>query len=107
MDRVRREAWAGAHRQAKSQPKRKPGRPAKGETAPKRTQAKTVKNLRYALLKNPEHLSENQQAQLQFLTKANPTLYRASLLFLKTLNAVALDARIQRLDAGSFVVYNK
>lgn len=39
-----------------------------------------MKNLRYALLKNPEHLSENQQAQLQFLTKANPTLYRAYLL---------------------------
>ena len=38
------------------------------------------KNLRYALLKNPERLSENQQAQLQFLTKANPTLYRAYLL---------------------------
>ena len=42
--------------------------------------AKTVKNLRYALLKNPEHLSVNQQAQLQFLTKANPKLYRAYLL---------------------------
>jgi len=39
-----------------------------------------VKNLRYALLKNPEHLSENHQAQLQFLTKANHMLYRAYLL---------------------------
>ncbi len=37
-------------------------------------------NLRYVLLKNPEHLSENQQAQLLFLTKANPKLYRAYLL---------------------------
>lgn len=75
LDQVRREAWA-----EKNQPKRKPGRPAKGETAPEKKQAKTVKNLRYALLKNPEHLSENQQAQLQFLTKANPMLYRAYLL---------------------------
>ena len=80
LDQVRREAWAEAHRQAKSQPKRKPGRPAKGETPPEKKQAKTMKNLRYALLKNPEHLSENQQAQLQFLTKANPSLYRAYLL---------------------------
>ena len=80
LDQVRREAWAEAHRQAKNQPKRKPGRPAKGEPASDKKQAKTVKNLRNALLKNPEHLSENQKAQLQFLTKANPTLYRAYLL---------------------------
>lgn len=80
LDQVRREAWAEAHRQAKSQPKRKPGRPAKGELKPESKQAGKVKNLRYALLKNPEHLSENQQAQLQFLTKADPKLYRAYLL---------------------------
>lgn len=43
-------------------------------------QAKTVENIRYALLKNPEHLSEKQQAQRQFLTKANPKLYRAYIL---------------------------
>ena len=80
LDQVRREAWSQAHRQAKTQPKRKPGRPAKGETAPEKQQANLVKNIRYALLKNPENLSENQQAQLQFLTRANPKLYRAYLL---------------------------
>ena len=80
LDQVRREAWSEARQQAKTLPKRKPGRPVKGETAPEKKQAKTVKNLRYALLKNPEHLSVNQQAQLQFLTKANPKLYRAYLL---------------------------
>ena len=80
LNQVRREAWSEAHRQNKKQPKRKPGRPAKGESMPKKNTAKTVKNLRYVLLKNPEHLSENQQAQLQFLTKANPKLYRAYLL---------------------------
>lgn len=36
--------------------------------------------MRYALLKNPENLSEKQEAQLDFLTKANPRLYRAYLL---------------------------
>ncbi|MGF0008458.1 transposase [Intestinimonas massiliensis (ex Afouda et al. 2020)] len=39
-----------------------------------------MKNLRYVLLKNPEHLSENQRAQLQFLTEANPRLYRVYLI---------------------------
>ena len=39
-----------------------------------------MKNLRCALRKNPGHLSENQQAQLQFLTKTNPKLYRDYLL---------------------------
>lgn len=80
LDQVRREAWSEAHRQAKNQPRRKSDRPAKGKNASKEKRAKAVKNLRYALLKNPEHLSENQQTQLQFLTKANPTLYRAYLL---------------------------
>lgn len=79
LDQVRREAWSEARRQDNSQPRRKPGRPAKGEPVQKK-QAKAAKNIRYALLKNPEHLSENQQAQLQFLTKANPKLYRAYLL---------------------------
>lgn len=80
LDQVRREARSEARQQAKTLPKRKPGRPAKGEAAPEKNQAKSVKNLRYVLLKNPEHLSENQQAQLQFLTRANPMLYRAYLL---------------------------
>lgn len=80
LDQVRRQAWSEAHRQAKALPKRKPGRPPKGESQPEKVQAEALKNLRYALLKNPEHLSENQQAQLQFLTTANPKLYRAYLL---------------------------
>ena len=45
LDQVRREAWTEAHRQAESQPKRKPGRPAKGEPASDKKQAKTVKSL--------------------------------------------------------------
>ena len=41
---------------------------------PEKKPAKAVKNLRYALLNNPENLSENQQAQLEFLTQENPRL---------------------------------
>ena len=81
LDKVRRQAWAEAHETAKTAPKRGRGRPAKGEeAAPEKSLAKGIKNLRYALLKNPEHLSANQQAQLDFLTKANSRLYRAYLL---------------------------
>lgn len=53
LDQVRREAWSEAHRQAKGLPKRRPGRPAKGEFS---SEKKRAKNLRYALLKNPENL---------------------------------------------------
>lgn len=88
-----------AHRVAQAAPGRCVGRPAKGETAnPHQTQAKAVKNLRYALLKNPEHLSENQQAQLQFLTAANPRLYRAYLL--KENLRLALKASADEITAA-------
>ena len=91
LDKERRKAWAEAHQVAKESPKRSKGRPAKGETAnTEKKQATSVKNLRYVLLKNPENLSENQQAQLKFLTEANPRLYRAYLL--KEASRLALKA---------------
>ena len=81
LDQVRREAWADAHRQAKAAPKRGKGRPAKGDAVnPEKAKAKNLKNSRYALLKNPENLSDAQKTQLGFLAKANPKLYRAYLL---------------------------
>jgi len=81
LDNQRRKAWAEARQTAREARKRSKGRPARGETVnSEKKQATAVKNLRYALLKNPEHLSENQQAQLKFLTAANPRLYRAYLL---------------------------
>lgn len=81
LDKERRKAWSAAYQTAKSAPKRGKGRPANGEVVnPEKEQAKSVKNMRYALLKNPENLSEKQKAQLNFLTKANPRLYRAYLL---------------------------
>ena len=81
LDMVRRQVWAEAHKTAKLAPKRGRGRPTKSEVqTTEKDLAKGIKNSRYALLKNPEHLSENQQSQLEFLTKANPSLYRAYLL---------------------------
>ena len=41
---------------------------------------KAIKKSKYALLKNPDNLSEKQQEQISFLMKAAPVLYRAYLL---------------------------
>ena len=81
LDEERRKVWSELNREAKNAPKREKGRPAKDEKVnPEKEKAKSVKRIRYALLKNPEDLTENQQSQLEFLTNANPKLYRAYLL---------------------------
>ena len=41
---------------------------------------KDLKGSRFALGKAPEHLTEKQQAQLEFIAKADKRLYRAYLL---------------------------
>jgi transposase len=76
LDEVRREVW----RQAR----------AAGQTRPVRARATTVrasaggaadlKRARYALWKNPENLTGNQQAKLAWIAKTHPYLYRAWLL---------------------------
>lgn len=67
LDKLRRKAWSGA----KSVDNKE------GASAKTKHQPKTNK---YALLKNPENLTANQQDQLELLEKANPVLYRAYLL---------------------------
>src|SRR5699024_9326609 len=42
--------------------------------------AKALKGARYALWKNPENLSDNQQAKLDWIAKTDPKLHRAYLL---------------------------
>ena len=69
LDEVRREAWNTA-RGAVFQ--RRAGR-ATGA-------AKDLKGARYALWKNPEDLTLKQAAQLEWIVKTNPRLYRAYLL---------------------------
>ncbi len=74
LDEVRRDLW----RQARKTPgpKRGPGRPSKtGPVAPE--PAKTVKNARWALLKNPERLTEYQRARLEQISVDSPVLHRA------------------------------
>jgi transposase len=69
LDEVRRQAWNTA-RGAITQ--RRAGR-ATG-------QAKALKHARYALWKNPENLTEKQQAKLAWIAKTDPRLHRAYLL---------------------------
>lgn len=69
LDELRRQAWNEA-RGAVNQ--RKAGR-ATGD-------AKKLKGARYALWKNPENLTANQEAKLAWVAKTNPTLHRGYLL---------------------------
>lgn len=81
LDEVRRGAWNDARALARSEPKRGRGRPP--ADAPPRLgseRAKGLKRARYSLWKNPENLSENQQAKLAWIAATDPRLYRAYLL---------------------------
>lgn len=81
LDKVRRSLWSETHFEAKKASKRGKGRPKKGEAVnPEKKEAAWIKNYRYALLKNPENLTERQKEQLGFLVNANQRLYRAYLL---------------------------
>jgi transposase len=80
LDEVRRDAWREARREASSGKKRKPGRPKKGEERALKDKTAEIKGSRYALLKNPESLTENQEATVEMIAISNPRLYRAYLL---------------------------
>jgi transposase len=64
LDVVRRQVWNSA-------------RGGKGRTT---EESKALKRARYSLWKNPENLTEKQQAKLAWIAKSNPLLYRAYLL---------------------------
>lgn len=80
LDNIRKEAWGRAYRAEKqvkeSQSKRGRGRPKKGEEK-KPSAASKVKGIKYALLKNPEDLTETQSAKLEIIARADTTLFRA------------------------------
>lgn len=89
LDEVRRQAWNTA-RGAVTQ--RRAGR-ATGH-------AKALKGARYALWKNPENLTENQQAKLAWVAKTDPRLHRAYLLKegLRTIFQLDLEDAVEALD---------
>lgn len=73
LDDVRREAWNDARRAGHT---RGNGRGRRDATGP----ARAIARSRYALWKNPENLTEHQQAKLAWIAKTDPRLYRAYLL---------------------------
>jgi transposase len=83
LDLVRREVWNTARRA--------------GQTA----LARGLKDCRFALWKNPEHLTANQRNKLAFIQKTNGKLYRAYLLKeqLRQVFAPGGEERIMLLDA--------
>ena len=81
LDEVRRGAWNDARALARAEPKRPAGRPrSDAPPRPGSERAKALKGARYSLWKNPENLTENQQAKLAWIAVTNPRLYRAYLL---------------------------
>ena len=81
LDEVRRQAWNDARAVARNEGRRGRGRPrADAPARPGHERAQTLKHARYALWKNPENLTDRQQAKLAWVAKTDPRLHRAYLL---------------------------
>lgn len=87
LDEVRKQAWRDARVQEKAlkkaAPKRGRGRPKKGEKLAGKDAAraaKAVKGSRFALLKNPESLTEGQKLSLERIAREDGRLYRAYMM---------------------------
>ena len=76
LDEVRREAWNAARGDVRAHRSRR----AHGKDVHATGHAKTVKDSRFALWKNPENLTTRQRAKLAWIAKAEPRLHRAYLL---------------------------
>lgn len=68
---------------------------------PKPSEAKVVKGTKYALLKNPEDLTESQQAKLEIIARADGVLFRAYRLKedLRSIFKMNIDEAITALDS--------
>lgn len=101
LDEVRRGAWNDARALARQEPKRGRGRPrADAPPRPASELAKGYKGARYALWKNPENLTDNQQIKLAWIATTDPKLYRAYLLKegLRTIFTMDHEAAVEALD---------
>lgn len=74
MDELRKEVWREARQEKKNQPKRKRGRPRKGEEV--KETAKHGKSYKYALGKNPKNLTEHQRSCLDEIKTMYPRMFR-------------------------------
>jgi transposase len=81
LDAERRRAWNDARALARHEPNWGRGRPGKNTPArPAHEHARKLKGARYALWKNPEDLTDRQNAKLAWIAKTDTRLYRAHLL---------------------------
>lgn len=77
LDEIRREAWNAARKQAAATRRPGPGhRRAHGSL----DRYRGIARARYALWKNPENLTDNQRAKLDWIAKTEPRLHEAYLL---------------------------
>lgn len=74
MDAMRKEVWHQALKKDRSKPKKKRGRPKKGEESQK--EAPSIKRAKYALGKNPENLTEYQKNKLEEIRVIYPKLFK-------------------------------
>lgn len=72
LSQIRLDAWNEAR--GKKAVKRKPGRPRK-DSQPSMEIANAIKGSKYALGKNPENLTVNQQAKLELIANTDPRLW--------------------------------
>jgi transposase len=98
LDSVRRRIWNDVRKSEKKE-KRRVGRPKKGEEALP-SAADAVKGVRFALLKNPEGLTQNQQAKMEMLAAENGGMYRGYVLKerLRCLLKMTADEAAEELD---------
>jgi transposase len=101
LDKVRANAISEARTQARTEPKRGRGRPARGTPGrPARERTLALTRARYALWKNPENLTANQLTKLAWIAKTDPRLHRGYLLKegLRTVFVLKGDAGKEALD---------
>jgi transposase len=81
LDELRRQAWNDARALARTEGRRQRGRPpADAAPRPGHERARALKGARYSLWKNPQNLTDRQQAKLAWVAKTDPRLHRGYLL---------------------------
>lgn len=97
---ARLESWRQARALAKHDPPAKAGPARKQQWLPGRDRARALKGSRFALWKNPENLTLNQRAKLEWIALNDPRLYRAYLLKegLRLILQMPIDEAREALD---------